>query len=168
MTFIEPYPELFYKLMRDGDREQVNVISSKLQGIPLDTFSTLVENDILFIDSTHVAKVDSDVNCLFSQILPALNRGVYIHIHDIFYPFEYPRDWIEKNWAWNELYVLRAFLQFNQQFEIVLFNHYLAMFHRDKLSAAVPRRSPAWAAVSGCARPTYRNLRILANGLQNP
>ena len=137
-TFIEPFPELFYKLMKKGDRENVEVIASKLQDVPLDTFSALGENDILFIDSTHVAKVDSDVNYLFAKILPSLNVGVYIHIHDIFYPFEYPRPWIEECRAWNELYMLRSFLQYNQQFEIVLFSHFLNTFYRDKLGEAIP------------------------------
>ena len=124
--------------MKEGDSERVTVVPSKLQDVPLDTFAALEENDILFIDSTHVVKVDSDVNYLFSQLLPALNVGVYIHIHDIFYPFEYPRPWIEANRAWNELYMLRAFLQFNEHFEIVLFSHFLNTFHRDRLGTAIP------------------------------
>jgi hypothetical protein len=54
----------------------------------VEKFAALGENDILFIDSTHVAKVGSDVNYLFFEVLPNLNPGVLIHIHDIFYPFE--------------------------------------------------------------------------------
>lgn len=138
-TFIEPFPEVFYKLLEESDKKRISIVASTLQDVPLDTFSVLGENDILFIDSTHVAKVDSDVNYLFSQILPSLNAGVYIHIHDIFYPFEYPREWIEDNRAWNELYMLRSFLQFNNQFEIVLFSNFLGTFYKDQLCAAIPR-----------------------------
>lgn len=136
--FIEPFPDNLYSLMKEDDKKRVHVVPTKLQDVPLETFAALEENDILFIDSTHVAKVDSDVNYLFSQILPSLNVGVYIHIHDIFYPFEYPRPWIEQNRAWNELYMLRAFLQFNERFEIVLFSHFMSTFHREKLGAAIP------------------------------
>jgi hypothetical protein len=86
----------------------------------------LQENDILFIDSTHVAKTGSDVLFEIFEILPLLNKGVKIHFHDIFYPFEYPRQWIvEEKRNWNELYFLRSFLMYNERFSIIAFNTYL-------------------------------------------
>jgi len=128
-TCIEPYPQAFYSLTTESDRKSVRLVVSNLQDLPLSDFSSLEENDILFIDSTHVVKVDSDVNYIFSRILPSLARGVYIHFHDIFYPFEYPREWVFDNMAWNELYMLRAFLEYNETFRIAMFNTFLEHFH---------------------------------------
>lgn len=81
-----------------------------------------------------MAKVGSDVNQIFFEILPRLKPGVYVHFHDIIYPFEYPEKWIEAAWYWNEAYLLRAFLQFNSSFEIVAWNHFLVTFHRERLN----------------------------------
>jgi len=137
-TCIEPYPEGFYSLIDEEDKGNFKMIVSNLQDVDLDEFSKLEENDILFIDSTHVVKVDSDVNYVFSRILPALPKGVYIHFHDIFYPFEYPKEWIYDNFAWNELYMLRAFLEYNDAFRIVAFNTYLEHFHEDYFRKNLP------------------------------
>ena len=77
-------------------------------------FEKLEAGDVLFIDSSHVAKTGSDVNYLFFEVLPRLRRGVRVHVHDIFLPIEYPRDWvIDENRSWNEQYVLRALLMFS-------------------------------------------------------
>ena len=71
------------------------------------------------------------MNHIVFEILPSLESGVYIHIHDIMYPFEYPKEWIYQGRAWNEVYLVHALLQFNETFEIVFFNSYLGQFHRD-------------------------------------
>ncbi|KLD62282.1 hypothetical protein Y882_16395 [Dyella japonica DSM 16301] len=122
LTFIEPYPELLYSLLREGDRDGVTVYASRLQDVELSVFDALAAGDILFVDSTHVSRVGSDVNYIFFEILPRLKSGVFIHFHDIFFPFEYPKSWILEGRAWNEIYLLRAFLQFNAWFDLVLFN----------------------------------------------
>ena len=124
-TFIEPYPDLLKSLLRPSDIEGIDIVSSHAQSIDERVFEKLTSGDILFIDSTHVSKIDSDVNHIFFRILPCLNSGVYIHFHDIYYPFEYPKHWIYEGRAWNEAYMLRAFLQNNDKYEIVLFNSYL-------------------------------------------
>ncbi len=123
MYFIEPYTERLKSLLRKSD--EVHILENKLQDVELEIFKSLKAGDILFIDSTHVAKTGSDVNYIFGEILPALQEGVYIHFHDVFYPFEYPKEWIMTGRAWNEDYMLRSFLQYNDSFEIVLWNHYL-------------------------------------------
>lgn len=138
VTFIEPYPALLKSLLKDSDLKKVTLHERRLQDIPLDVFSTLDKNDILFIDSTHVSKIDSDVNYILHEILPSLKSGVYIHFHDIFYPFEYPQDWIEAKRAWNEQYILRAFLEFNASFEIAFFNTFLEAVHREKILGMFP------------------------------
>ena len=119
-TFSEPYPELLMSLLRDTDAERVSTIPSRLQDVDLSEFDVLEENDILFIDSTHVSKIDSDVNRIFFEVLPRLSSGVHVHFHDIFFPFEYPKEWLLEGRAWNEAYILKAFLQYNQAFSTVL------------------------------------------------
>src|SRR5262245_14328155 len=137
-TFVDPYPQFLRWLLRDDDLGRIEILDRGLQGITLDLFRTLESNDILFIDSTHVAKVGSDVNYIFAEILPTLRPGVYVHFHDIFYPFEYPKEWIYDGHAWNEAYLLRAFLTFNRAYEIVLFNTFLEHFHRDRFLRKMP------------------------------
>jgi hypothetical protein len=137
-TFIEPYPELLLSLMKEGDKDRATIISSKLQSVSLNVFSELSAGDILFIDSTHVSKTNSDVNYVFFELLPSLAEGVYIHIHDIMFPFEYPKEWVYEGRAWNEAYLLRAFLQYNSTFEIVFFYNFLQYFHRERFADAMP------------------------------
>lgn len=137
-TFIEPYPDLLKSLVRQDDLASINIIEARLQDVSVDEFSSLDADDILFIDSTHVCKTGSDVNFLLFDILPRLKRGVYIHIHDIFYPFEYPRDWILGGRSWNEIYALRAFLQFNEAFRIVMMNTFLEHFHKQRFATRMP------------------------------
>lgn len=137
-TFIEPYPKMFLSLLKPGDKEKVRVIPSPLQDVELTEFNALEKNDILFIDSTHVSKVNSDVNRIFFNILPHLKNGVFIHFHDVFYPFEYPKIWIYEGRAWNEAYLLRAFLEYNSSFKIVLFGSFLATFHEEYFREHMP------------------------------
>jgi hypothetical protein len=137
-TFIEPYPQLLMSLLRDEDRAHLRLVARNLQDVDRSVFSELSEDDILFIDSSHVAKTDSDVNYIFFEVLPRLRNGVYIHFHDIFYPFEYPKEWVYQGRAWNEAYILRAFLQHNACFRIQLFNSFLERFHRDTVAREMP------------------------------
>ena len=138
LTFIEPHPERLFSLLNDEDKKRHRIITEMVQNVPLETFDTLEANDILFIDSSHVAKVGSDVVHLLTNVLPRLNKGVIIHFHDIFWPFEYPEEWIREGRAWNEAYVLKAFLQFNAAFRILFFNSYLAIHHKEVLAQNFP------------------------------
>jgi len=137
-TFIDPDPTTLDALLRPADRGQVRILPSRLQDVPLTMFDALAANDVLFIDSTHVSKTGSDVNRIIFEILPRLASGVYVHFHDVFYPFEYPREWVYEGRAWNEDYILRAFLEFNDAFEIVLFGTWLARFQRELLAETMP------------------------------
>ena len=78
------------------------------------------------------------MNIIFAEILPALRSGVFVHFHDIFYPFEYPRYWIDEGRAWNEAYMLRCFLQDNSAFSIELWNQFLAEFNRPWFERHMP------------------------------
>lgn len=133
-TFIEPYPERLLSLIKKEDVNMHEIIHKKLQDIDINKFSELSEGDILFIDSSHVSKIGSDVNYILFKILPYIKSGIYVHFHDIFYPFEYPKKWIyDLGKAWNEAYLLRAFLQYNHSFKIQVFNDFIERFHKEKL-----------------------------------
>lgn len=145
-TFIEPYPDRLRALLSDEDLSRVSLLDQPVQQVDLSRFEKLEKGDILFIDSSHVSKTDSDVNDLIHRILPHLKLGVIIHFHDILWPFEYPKKWLKAGRAWNEAYLLRAFLQYNSSFEILFFNSYLEHHHRQKLRETLPlmlRQPPA-------------------------
>ena len=125
VTFIEPYPELLLSLLQDEDRARTRILPNQLQTVDIGEFERLDAGDVLFVDSTHVSKIGSDVNYILFEILPCLKPGVFVHFHDIFFPFEYPKEWIYEGRAWNECYLLRAFLQYNRQFKIMFFNTYM-------------------------------------------
>lgn len=131
LTFIEPYPERLNTLISEKDKASVSVIKDFVQFVDLSHFEALEKGDILFIDSTHVSKTGSDVNFILFDILPHLKPGVLIHFHDIFYPFEYPKKWVFQGRNWNEDYILRAFLSYNSNFEILFFSHYLHKHHKE-------------------------------------
>ncbi|MBI4777032.1 MAG: class I SAM-dependent methyltransferase [Deltaproteobacteria bacterium] len=137
-TFIDPHPQMLRALLRKDDHEHIRVIEKRIQDVNVDEFRTLGRRDILFIDSSHVSKVGSDVNYVLFEVLPNLSADVFIHFHDIFFPFEYPKEWVYAGRAWNESYLLRAFLQYNAHFEIVLFTTYLTGFHGARLERTMP------------------------------
>jgi hypothetical protein len=131
-TFVEPHPEdRLHALLRPQDNSRVLV--ENLETLPLGIFDTLKEGDLLMIDSSHVSKCDSDVNHIFFEILPRLNAGVHIHFHDIFYPFEYPIDWIYQMLSWTECYMLRAFLMNNNDYKINFFWHMMLAKHGETI-----------------------------------
>lgn len=138
LTFIEPYPDRLLGLLKTSDKDHCNIIKKPVQETPESVFQSLRENDILFIDSSHVAKTHSDVLKLIHDILPSLNKGVVIHFHDILWPFEYPKMWLDKGRAWNEAYFLRTFMQYNSAFEILYFNSFMECHHNDFLKKNLP------------------------------
>lgn len=137
-TFMEPYPDLLLSLIEPADLPKIELQPIGLQDVDLQEFAQLEAGDICFIDSTHVGKIGSDVNYIFFHVLPMLKEGVIIHFHDIFYPFEYPKEWIYEGRAWNENYYLRAFLSYNDSFEILYFNDYMRLFHQDAIMQKMP------------------------------
>jgi hypothetical protein len=122
LTFIEPSPERLLRLIEPAQWSAVTLIQSTVQEVPIEIFDTLNGGDILFIDSSHVAKVGSDVPWLLLRILPRLKAGVFVHFHDIFYPHSYPRQWLQDGICWNESLMLRAFLIGNPRFRVLAFN----------------------------------------------
>jgi hypothetical protein len=137
-TFIEPIPDRLFSLLDNRDKERYSILQKPVQEVPVMLFSNLQENDILFVDSSHVVKAHSDVSHLCFNILPLLNRGVIVHFHDILWPFEYPNLWFDSGRAWNEAYLLRAFLQYNDNFRILYFNSMMEMRHGHFLRSEMP------------------------------
>lgn len=131
-VFVDPDPTRVNALLSDADRRRCEYRQQRVQEVPLSYFETLEQGDVLFVDSSHVSKLGSDVNWLFFEVVPRLRSGVYLHVHDIPPDFEYSRAWAYAGWAWNEAYLLRAFLMFNSAFRIVLHPAYLAA--RDPVS----------------------------------
>jgi len=130
-TLVEPEPQ--YCLDRvlksqDYEKHRITLVKKRVQDVPQEAFKILKENDILFIDSSHVSKPGSDVNYLLTEILPILNKGVIIHFHDIYYPFEYTREYLlELKLVWNEAYSLHNFLLFNNSFKMLFFSDYMRL-----------------------------------------
>jgi predicted O-methyltransferase YrrM len=134
-TSIEPNPREFLTQRVPGVSE---LRVEQVQETPLDVFDALGENDVLFIDTSHVAKTGSDVVWLYQEVVPRLRPGVVVHVHDMFMPGEYPEAWVLDGWGWNELYLVRAFLAFNSAFRIELGAQYLLKNHRDVVLEAFP------------------------------
>lgn len=132
ITSIEPRPERLNELLHPGDK--INIYDKELQTFDVEFFDSLMDGDILFIDSSHVSKIGSDVNYIFFEILPRINKHVYIHFHDIFYPFIYPSKWIYEGRAYNEMYILRAFLMNNTAYSIQFFGEMLNVLYSEKFS----------------------------------
>ena len=134
LVAIEPYPN---DILKAGFPGLSKLVSKKVQDIPLSEFRKLRENDILFIDSSHVLKIGSDVQFEYLEILPRLHTGVVVHLHDIFLPAEYPKEWVlEKYIFWTEQYLLQAFLTFNDSFKVLWAGSYMHLKHPDKLEAS--------------------------------
>ena len=144
LVAFEPYPN---EVLRAGFPGLSRLVETRAQDIPLEKFAELDEGDILFIDSSHVLKIGSDVQRLYLEILPRLNKGVLVHVHDIFLPAEYPREWVVgEHYFWNEQYLLQAFLAFNYTFKIRWAASYMHLSHPDQLAAAFNSydRSTTW------------------------
>ncbi len=114
ITCIEPYAALCLEKL------DVQVIRNCVENINNNIFCDLDRKDILFIDSSHIIRPQGDVLLEYLEIIPTLKSGVFVHIHDIFTPKDYPDKWIFDGIKfWNEQYLLEAFLTFNREFKII-------------------------------------------------
>ena len=138
ITFIEPYPDRLVSLFREGDRKRVRLIEKRVQDVPNEVLLDLDSGDLLFIDSSHVVKCGSDLQLLMFEVLPRLQPGVFVHFHDVFYPFDYPAEWLTKGRYWNENYFLRAFLSYNSEWSIRFFNTYVHFMFGDLIKERMP------------------------------
>lgn len=120
------------------------VIRKKIEDAGKEMFLELAENDILFIDSSHVIRPQGDVLFEYLELLPSLGNGVIVHLHDIFSPRDYPESWVKNQIRlWNEQYLLEAFLTCNKDWRIIGALNYLQHNHYDKLKEKCPFLTPA-------------------------
>jgi hypothetical protein len=134
-TVIDPFPK---ETVANHELEHVSELRTVgVETVPVSFFDSLKSGDILFIDSSHMGRLGSDVNVEFLEILPRLNPGVFVHVHDIFLPYEYPRYWVDHFcWFYNEQYYLQLFLQHNADWEVLYAGSWLHHRHSDRLAAA--------------------------------
>ncbi len=134
VTCIEPYHNVWL------DATEATVIRSRVEVLDTTLFDCLSENDILFIDSSHAVKPQGDVLHAYFEILPTLQAGVLIHIHDIFTPKDYPEVWVlTDRRLWHEQYIVEALLMYNTRYRIVCaLNHQYAN-HREALEEKFPK-----------------------------
>jgi hypothetical protein len=162
---IEPFPLDF---LRQGFPGLHSLIEKKVQDIDLEFFSQLDSGDILFIDSSHTVKIGGDVNYLFLEVLPRLKPGVIVHVHDIFLPFDFRRDWVmDELRFWTEQYLLHAFLMFNSDFEVLMANSYLNHYRQEELKAAFPDL-PSWGGGSFWMRRKTQPVNDLTKAKWSP
>ena len=132
---IEPFPQP----RLTADMPKITLIERPVEQVPLETFDALQANDILFIDSSHAVKFGGDVCREFLEILPRLKPGVWVHVHDIFFPQDYPATWLlDRRLAFNEQYLLEAFLAFNHSFAVRAAHYWLALDHRADAATLAP------------------------------
>ncbi len=132
---IEPFPQP----RLTADMPKLTLIERPVEQLPLETFDALEANDILFIDSSHAVKFGGDVCREFLEILPRLKPGVWVHVHDIFFPHDYPATWlIDRRLAFTEQYLLEAFLAFNRAFAVRAALYWLALEHRADAETLAP------------------------------
>ncbi len=113
-TAVEPYPKEYLKNIKNTN---FTLIEKKIQDVDIGLLS---QADILFIDSSHVVKIGSDVNYEILEVVPRLKVGAIVHWHDIMIPFNYHQVWIESdNMFWNESYMVHAFMSNNKFFKII-------------------------------------------------
>jgi predicted O-methyltransferase YrrM len=122
LVSIDPSPR------REVESVADQAIRRRLEDVPSSELQDVLQpNDILFIDSSHEIRSGNDVVSLFLNVVPKLHSGVVIHVHDIFLPFEYPRDWVIQNTLnvnWTEQYLVQGMLQGSDQFEVMWPGHF--------------------------------------------
>jgi hypothetical protein len=132
-TCVEPFERPWLESL------PIRIIREKIETCATECFRSLRENDILFIDSSHVIRPQGDVVYEYLQLLGLLQPGVIIHAHDIFTPRDYPAQWVlDIRRMWDEQYLLEGFLSFNPEFEVVAAVNWLSHNHWDRLADACP------------------------------
>jgi SAM-dependent methyltransferase len=135
LTSIDPHPWDIFGKPYPG---LSTLIPERVQDMPLEFFEALEENDILFIDSSHVFRMGNDVHFEYMEILPRLRSGVMVHIHDVSLPKPYPKVYHDQYLYWNEQYLLQAFLAFNSRYEVLWPGNYMETTYPERVAAAFP------------------------------
>ncbi len=117
------------------------MIRQRVQDLPLELFAQLRADDVLFIDTSHVLKIQSDTEHELLRLLPSLAPGVWIHIHDIFTPYDYPEDWVTRplRLGANEQYAVECLLSGGERYQIEMPLHLLVRDHLPAMKEFFPR-----------------------------
>jgi predicted O-methyltransferase YrrM len=115
-----------------------SLLRASITELPLDRFAEFDSDDVLFVDTSHAVKMGSEVNYLVLEVLPSLRPGVVVHFHDVFLPYEYPREWFERGTYLSEQYLLQAYLSENPAWEIVFAAHATYRADRKRLASLLP------------------------------
>lgn len=137
---VEPFPSDWLRGAISAAKFPAELFAHPAQKAAPALFEQLDENSVLFIDSSHVAKLDSDVNYLFLEMLPRLKPGVWVHVHDVYLPYEYPASHFfgPNKIFWNEQYLLQAMLAGNRDFEVVMPGYFVQRQMQDAFKEAFP------------------------------
>jgi len=147
---IEPYPKPSFKELVNR-HDDVTLIQSKVEAAEPQLFEKMESGDILFIDSSHVVRIGNDVHYLYLSVLPKVPVGTIIHIHDIKFPYDYPKEWVLKNRRfWTEQYLLHMFLAFNDSFEILFAGNYMYDKYPELMVDSLVGLSPGGDGWPGC------------------
>lgn len=139
---IDPFPTRF--LLDAAKRHEIVLLADRAQDVPLQTLTDLSAGDLLFVDSTHTVKPGSEVNRLILEVLPRLAEGVYVHFHDIWFPYDYPWTILHEDlFFWNESVVLHAFMAHNERYALRLAMSMLHNSDPDRLHEILPSYRPA-------------------------
>ncbi len=142
ITCIEPFPERLLGLLSESDAGRLKILRQPVQNVNAAAYDRLGPQDVLFIDSTHVVKAGSGVVWLFLHVLPRLAAGVVVHVHDVFWPFEYPAQWLRQRRDWTEAYLVHAFLAGNTGWEILFFPSWLWQCQPDLVPRPLAQERP--------------------------
>ena len=137
MMCIEPYPYDWLKGSPD-----VTLMPQRVQAVDVSVYNQLESGDLLFIDSSHTVKPGSDVNHIILEVFPRLKPGVFVHVHDIYFPYDFGRATLNTFLHWSETSLLRAFLTQNDHVEIVFSLSHLFYERQDVMKRVFPEFDP--------------------------
>lgn len=131
---IEPYPDDDLRELAER-HDNLTLRESRAEEVDVEYYTSLGSGDFLFVDSSHVSRVGNDVNHLYLKVLPRLPAGVYVHAHDIRYPYEYPKEWLlDDHHFWTEQYLLQSFMMYNDSFEVIWSGNHMSEEHGERLA----------------------------------
>jgi len=159
ITCIDPFPSNFLRLA--ASRKQITLIDRPAQEVADEYLLDTGPGDLVFVDSTHTVKPGSEVNKIILEVLPRLSQDVFVHFHDITFPYDYGRSLLDSDlFFWQESALLHAFLIGNSRYSIRVA---LSMVHHaasGELQAALPAYKPA-TQVQGLNRSRHRGGGVL-------
>jgi Methyltransferase domain len=142
ITCVDPYPTDYLK--KAAQKGEIELIVEKAQKVSLDLFTSLNDRDVLFIDSTHTVKPGSEVNQLILEVLPRLKQGVWVHFHDIYFPYDYKRGILtEELFFSNESVLLQAFMIDNHKYAIAASLSMIYYAEPNAIGSCIPNFQPA-------------------------